>query len=235
MGYSEKADAADRVGFRVARGAQYEEKVRAHGRYRILIERPSDADRDLHNYYLMFAAPEAEATGDQALADRLYQEAATMRRNNAQNWVQEEFDNVVTHEGARYALDKVFEGTSYTATWYMGLVAGTGYSALSADDTASQINGTNGWDEAGGSVDPTYSGNRKTMTWTVASLRSKASGAISFIFTNNTPAYIKGAFLATSATKDSTSGTLYSVGLSDNGDALVKNGDVASVVWIGSL
>jgi hypothetical protein len=235
VSHSEKADAIDRVGCYITRGAQHEEKVRAHGHYSVVVERPSDTDRDLHNYYLLFAAPQAEDAGDLALAHQLQQAAADLRLANAANWAHEEFDNVVTHEGARYALDKVFEGTSYTAAWYLGLVAGTGYSALTADDTASQINGTNGWDEAGGSVDPTYSGNRKSVTWSVASLRSKASDSIAFTFTNSTAAYIKGAFLVTTATKDGTSGTLYSVGLSDNGDALVRIGDVANVVWIGSF
>lgn len=227
---NEHADAIDQVGCAIARAGGIHEAVRAHGRYRVQLRRPPEHLRDECNM-LVFGALAAEDEGDEDLAALLYQKADELRVDGPML----EFDNVVTDEGARYALDKVFEGSSYTAAWYMGLIAGTGYTATAAGDTAAQINGTNGWDEAGGGTSPTYSGNRKTMAWSAAASRSKSSTVISFTFTNSTAAYMKGVFLATVATKDSTSGALYSAGLSSGGDDLVKNGDVANVTWIGSL
>lgn len=228
--FSEKVDAVDATACAIARGPGVQEQVRAHGRYCVVIERPPEHQREDHNTFL-FNAQRAEDLGDLELANALYQKAARLRVAGAPI----EFDNVVTDEGARFALDKTFEASAYTATWYMGLIAGTGYSAVAAGDTAAQINGTNGWDEAGGGTSPTYTGARKTMTWNAASSRSKVSATISFTFTNASAATMKGVFLATTSTKDGTTGTLYSAGLSSGGDDVVKNGDVANVVWTGGM
>lgn len=210
------------------------ESVRAHGHFYRVIERPAEDRRMQHNA-LLFAGLQAQEDGDLDEAERLLQQAASIRRENEASWTRDDFHNVVTDEGARYALDKTFEASAYTATWYMGLIAGTGYTALLAADTAAQINGTNGWDEAGGATSPTYTGNRKTVAWNAASSRSKSSTTTVFTFTNGTSATMKGVFLVTTNTKDGTTGTMYSVGLSTGGDDVVKSGDVANVTWTGSL
>ena len=87
--------------------------------------------------------------------------------------------------GKNLALDTFLAGATYTVTGpYMGLISSVSYTAIAASDVGTQINGTNGWKEAGGSNAPTYSGNRKTITWTAASAGSKTtSAAVSFSMT----------------------------------------------------
>jgi hypothetical protein len=204
------------------------EEIRLKGRYRIVIERPPEHLRARHNA-LQFGALKLEQQGQLLQAEKLFRQAAAIRSQGRATVL--EFPNVVTDEGARYILDNALAGSGYTSAMYMLIVAGTGYTAVATSDTAAQINGTNGWKEAGGTNSPTYSGNRKTVSWSAASSRSKSATTTSFTFTNSTPAYMKGVGMATTNTKDGGTGALISVGLSTAGDDLVKNGDVANVTY----
>lgn len=145
-------------------------------------------------------------------------------------------ENVVATVGKNLMLDTAFAGAAYTVTGpYMGLISSTSWSAVAAGDTMASHAG---WLEAGGANAPTYSGNRKTAVWSAAASGSKAlSAALSFAITGTGTA--KGAFIVfgsgASATKDNTSGVLWSAGTFSTGDKAVVNGDQLNVNYSTSL
>lgn len=143
--------------------------------------------------------------------------------------------NTVMTEGKNTIFDQALAGSAYTVVGpYMGLISSVSFSAISASDVGTQINGTNSWKEAGGANAPTYSGNRKTCVWSVASGGAKAlSSALSFTMTGG--GTIKGAFIVfftgAVATKDDAHGTLLSAGLFSGGDRIVFSTDVVTVSY----
>ena len=149
-------------------------------------------------------------------------------------------DNVVCTEGKNVMLDQALAGSSYSVTGpYMGLISSVSYVAgVLATDLGTQINGTNGWKEAGGANAPTYTGNRKTCAWSSAAAGAKAlSAALAFAITGT--GTIKGCFIVffTNAvnTKDDAHGTLWSAGLFTGGDKVVANTDTVNVSYSTSL
>lgn len=145
------------------------------------------------------------------------------------------FDNVVTTVGKNLALDTFLAGSSYTVTGpYMGLINTNASAAASGDTMASH----SGWLEVGGTNAPTYSGGRKTVSWSSASSGSKAtSSAVSFSITGS--GTVGGCFIVfgsgASSTVDNTSGTLYSAGAFTGGSKTVANGDTLNVTYTASL
>ena len=138
------------------------------------------------------------------------------------------FKNIVTVGGKNDALDKYLAGSSYTATWYVGLISITSYTnpPASGDTMASHGN----WTE-----DQNYSqGARPTAAWSAASGGSKALSAAS-VFSINATTTIKGCFLTTISTKGGTTGILYSAGLFTGGDKAVANGDTLNVSYTASM
>jgi len=148
----------------------------------------------------------------------------------------EVIENVVQTVGKNLALDTFLAGSAYTVTGpYMGLISSISYTAVAAGDTMASHAG---WLEAGGANAPTYSGNRKTATWTAASAGAKAlSAALSFGITSS--GTVKGAFIVYGSgalnTKDNTAGVLWSAGTFSTGDKAVANGDTLNVNYSTSL
>jgi hypothetical protein len=134
----------------------------------------------------------------------------------------DEINNLVTTVGKNDLLDKYLAGSAYTATWYLGLISITSYTAVAAGDTAASHAG---WTES-----VVYSNaNRPTPTFNAASAGSKATTATAFNI-NGTDT-IKGCFLISNNTKSGTSGTLYSAGLFSGGDKAVGSGDTLNVTY----
>ncbi len=121
--------------------------------------------------------------------------------------------NLVTTAGKNDIIDKYFKGSSYTASWYMGL-AGTG--TKSASDTLSSHGG---WSE----VTP-YNGNRPAITFGTTSAGSNTATAV--IYAINVSATIAGAFICSVAS--GTSGTLYSAA-DFAASRMVANGDTINI------
>jgi hypothetical protein len=160
--------------------------------------------------------------------------------NNNLIW-EDTIDNVVNTEGKNLAFNTFLNGSAYTVTGpYMGLISSVSYSTVAAGDTAAQINGTNGWKEAGSSTNyPLYTTPRKTCAWSAASAGSiSLSAALSFpiITTGGT---VKGCFIifgsGASSTIANTSGTLWSAGLFSGGDKIVNPGDTIQVSYSTSM
>jgi hypothetical protein len=132
----------------------------------------------------------------------------------------EDVHNLVVTEGLNHLLDVVFHGTSAIATWYIGLIHSTGYSAIAAGDTLASHAG---WEESSA-----YSGNRKEWTEGAASSGSMTNGT-SVDFAINGTATMKGAFLCSAAS--GTTGTLFCAALFSGGDRSVINGDTLKVTY----
>lgn len=149
--------------------------------------------------------------------------------------------NVVTDVGANALLDAGLAGSSYTVTGpYMGLIGAVSYTGIPVvgDTMASHASSSHVWTEAGVTNAPTYSGGRKTVSWSAASSRSKSpSSAPVFTFTGSGTA--KGVFLVYGSgavsTVDSTAGTLYSAGLFTGGDQAVVSTNTVTVTYSTSL
>lgn len=135
-----------------------------------------------------------------------------------------EFPNTVTTVGKNDLLDKYFTGTSYTATWYLGLINSGG--SYSASDTASSHAG---WTENTGYSETT----RPAPSWGSASSGSKSTTATSFSI--NATSTIGGAFLISDNTKGGTSGILYSAGNFTGGNRSVALGDTLNVTYTASV
>lgn len=141
----------------------------------------------------------------------------------------DEIKNLVTTVGKNDLLDKYLAGSGYTATVRMGL-KGAG-SAAAGDTQASHA----GWSEQGLANAPTYTGNRPSPSFSAASGGSKAtSAAVSFAITSS--GTVAGVFINNggSATKDDTTGVLYSAGDFSGGSKTVGNGDTLNVTYTAS-
>lgn len=146
---------------------------------------------------------------------------------------EESFPNLVTTAGKIDALDKYLAGSAYTAAFYIGLISSVSYTNVVVADTMSSHAG---WLEAGGANAPTYTGARQTTSWSGASgvgPTNKVASAVNYSITGS--GTVKGCFLTTVATKDGTTGTLYSAGLFSGGDKVVASADTLSVTYTASI
>jgi hypothetical protein len=140
-----------------------------------------------------------------------------------------EFSNLVTTVGKNDLLDSYLKGSSYTQTMRMGL-KGTG--TVDATDTQASHPG---WLEVGLANDPTYTGNRKSVTFDAAVAGSSASPAQSFAITSS--GTVAGCFINNggSATIDDTTGVLFSAGNFTGGNRSVLDGDTINVTYTLSV
>jgi hypothetical protein len=149
---------------------------------------------------------------------------------------EDEFPNTVVTAGKNHLLDTHFKTanvTAFTTTWYMGLIAANGYSAIAAGDTMASHAG---WKESGenNASAPGYSQTtRRQITFAAAATSAKAtSNAV--VFSMSIAGTVKGAFIVNQSTKAGTTGTLYSAGLFTVGDKVVTAGDTLNITYTAS-
>ena len=144
-----------------------------------------------------------------------------------------EFPNTVVNGGIQDMNTKYFTGSSYTATWYLGLITGpSGSVTIARGDTM----GTHtGWTE-----NTSYSQSTRpacsfgTASTANPSVISNASSAAAFSM--NGSATISGAFLTSNNTKSGNTGTLFSAALFQSpGDRAVVSGDSLTITYTFSL
>lgn len=141
---------------------------------------------------------------------------------------EEKFPNLVTTVGKNDLLDKYLKGSAYTQTIRMGL-KGVG-TAVVGDTQASH----GAWVEQGLANAPVYTGNRPSITMGSAAAGSSVSPAQSFVFTSG--GTVAGCFINNggSATKDDTTGVLYSAGDFSSSRA-VLSGDTLNVTYTATV
>jgi hypothetical protein len=137
--------------------------------------------------------------------------------------------NLVVNEGLQDMNEQYFQGSTYTATWYLGLVNASPSPTYDPDDTlASHAT----WAET-----TDYSGNRKAVTFGTAttadpSVINNSGSPAQFAITGTVT--VAGAFLASVDT--GTSGVLFSVSsFQSPGNRSVVNGDTLNVSYEFSL
>jgi hypothetical protein len=150
---------------------------------------------------------------------------------------EEVINNLVVAVGKQLMLDTLLAGSSYTATVVMGLVSGASTPTFAATDTQSSHSG---WLESGATNAPTYSGTRKTPTFSASTSTGSSpsnvttkttSAAVSFTFTGS--GTVAGCFINIngSSTIDNTTGTLYSAGAFTGGNKTVASTDQLNVTY----
>jgi hypothetical protein len=134
-----------------------------------------------------------------------------------------EFPNGIVDEGMNHILDTQFHGTSQVATWYIGLVDNSGFSAFAAADTLASHAG---WSESTAYTES----NRVTWAEDAASSRS-ISNSTTADFSINATGNLKGIFVSSNNVKSTgNTGTLWSTAAFSSVVA-TANGDTLKVTY----
>jgi hypothetical protein len=147
--------------------------------------------------------------------------------NGNEKW-SDVIENLTTNVG-RASLNDAYLGNSAAGAIVMGL-KGTGTAAYT-DTQSSHAT----WLEVGGTNAPTYSGTRKTPTFSASTSANPAvkSTSAAVVFSMTSSGTVAGAFINVggSATIDSTTGVLFSAGDFTAGSKTVTSGDTINVTY----
>jgi hypothetical protein len=143
-----------------------------------------------------------------------------------------ETPNLVVNVGLKDMNDKYFLGSTYTATWFIGLYGAGGTNDPAAGDTmASHV----GWVE----VVPYSNATRPACSFAAATTADPSvitNASSPAVFNINATETVGGAFLTSNSTKSGTTGVLFSAAdFAAPGDRNVTSGDTLSVTYTFSL
>lgn len=145
---------------------------------------------------------------------------------------EENLKNLVVNVGLKDMNDKYFSGSSYTATWYIGLYGAAASNTPAAGDTAASHAG---WTE----IVPYSNATRPAATFAAATTADPSvitNSASPSAFTINATATVGGAFLISDNTKGGSTGVLFSASdFAAPGDRSVASGDQLNVTYTFSL
>jgi len=134
-----------------------------------------------------------------------------------------EFPNGIVDAGMNHILDTQFHGSTQVATWYIGLVDNSGWSAFADIDTLSSHAG---WTESTAYTEA----NRVTWAEDAASSRS-ISNSTTADFSINASGNLKGIFVSSNNVKSTgNTGTLWSTAAFSSVVA-TANGDTLKVTY----
>ncbi len=140
--------------------------------------------------------------------------------------------NLVVNVGLQDMNAKYFSGTTYTATWFIGLYGAGASNTPNASDTAALHPG---WTE----ITPYSNATRPACTFGTASTADPSvitNTASPAAFNINATATVGGAFLISNNTKGGSTGILFSASdFAAPGDRVVASGDVLNVTYTFSL
>ena len=162
----------------------------------------------------------ADAIAEHCAAPRFHYDVECVGADGQVKW-RESIDNLVVTAGKNDLLTNYFKGSSYTASFFVGLIDNASFSAIAAGDTAASHAG---WLEAV----PYSQSTRPALTLGTASAGSIDNSASKASYSINTSATLNGAFCITNSTKSGTSGVLYSAS-SFGSTRSVINGDTVNV------
>lgn len=143
-----------------------------------------------------------------------------------------ESHNLVVNVGLQDMNAKYFTGSSYTATWYLGLYGAASSNNPAAGDTMSSHAG---WTEV---TDYSQSTRPQCVfgTPTTADPSVATNSASPAVYSINGTTTVGGAFLTSNNTKGGTTGILFSAAdFQSPGDRSVVNGDTLTVTYTFSL
>lgn len=131
-------------------------------------------------------------------------------------------DNGITDVGLNKILDDMFNSGTQSATWYVGLIDNSGFSALANSDTMSS--------HAGWSESTAYT-EANRVTWGVGAASSRSvTNASTVDFSINATVTINGIFVVDNNTKGGTTGTLWATA-SFSSAVVASNGDTLKVTY----
>ncbi len=135
-----------------------------------------------------------------------------------------DFNNDITNEGKNTLFEIMFhDGTQIaSASWFIGLISSSGYSALAAGDTMASHSG---WTEATG-----YTQSTRVAWGPGAAASQSITNASPATFDINATATIKGIFVTSNSTKSGTTGKLWATALF-TADVPVTSGDQLRVTY----
>jgi hypothetical protein len=146
---------------------------------------------------------------------------------------EDKFHNLVMNVGLQDLNNKYFNGSAYTAAWYLGLITGPGSgTSFAAADTMSSHTG---WTEF-----INYTGTDRILADFGTATNADPSVILNSTGTGGSPAVytisgaggtIAGAFLTTGQVKSATTGILFSAGDFSGGDKIVASGDTVNVTY----